>query len=68
MTRALSQELPSGIAAIPLNPGIIHTDMLDICFGEDARSFTPVESWVKKAVPFLLNLKLKDNGIPLTIS
>ena len=68
LTRALSQELPSGIAAIPLNPGIIHTDMLDICFGEDARSFTPVESWTKKAVPFLLNLKLKDNGIPLTIS
>ena len=68
LTRALSQELPSGIAAIPLNPGIIHTDMLDICFGEAAKSFTPVESWAKKAVPFLLNLKIKDNGIPLTIS
>ncbi len=52
LTRALSQELPSGIAAIPLNPGIIHTDMLDICFGEDAKSFTPIESWTKKAVPF----------------
>ena len=68
LTRALSQELPSGIAAIPLNPGIIHTDMLDICFGEDAKSFTPIESWKKKAVPFLLNLKVQDNGIPLTIS
>ena len=68
LTRALSQELPSGIAAIPLNPGIIHTDMLDICFGEDAKSFTPIECWTKKAVPFLLNLKVQDNGIPLTIS
>lgn len=68
LTRALSQELTSGIAAIPLNPGIIHTDMLDICFGEDAKSFTPIESWTKKAVPFLLNLKVQDNGIPLTIS
>ena len=68
LTRALSQELPSGIAAIPLNPGIIHTDMLDICFGEDAKPFTPIESWTKKAVPFLLNLKVQDNGIPLTIS
>lgn len=68
LTRALSQELPSGIAAIPLNPGIIHTDMLDICFGEDAKSFTPIESWTKKAIPFLLNLKVQDNGIPLTIS
>jgi Short-chain alcohol dehydrogenase of unknown specificity len=57
LTRALSQELPSGIAAIPLNPGIIHTDMLDICFGEDAKSFTPIESWTKKAVPFLIKFK-----------
>ena len=68
LTGALAQELPSGMAAIPLNPGVIHTDMLDICFGEEAKSYTPVESWVKKAVPFLLNLKPKDNGIPLTIS
>jgi len=68
LTRSLAQELPSGMAAIPLNPGIIHTDMLDICFGEDAKSFSSVESWVKIAVPFLLRLKPKDNGIPLTIS
>lgn len=31
LTRTLAQELPSGMAAIPLNPGVIHTDMLDIC-------------------------------------
>ncbi|MEH2351190.1 MAG: SDR family NAD(P)-dependent oxidoreductase, partial [Nostoc sp.] len=30
LTRSLAQELPSGMAAIPLNPGIIHTDMLSI--------------------------------------
>ncbi|MGD1805486.1 SDR family oxidoreductase [Dapis sp. BLCC M126] len=68
LTLALAQELPSGMAAIPLNPGIIHTDMLDICFGEEAKSFTSIESWVKKAVPFLLKLKSADNGVPLTIS
>src|SRR6266849_7099407 len=28
LTRALAQELPKGMAAIPLNPGIIDTDML----------------------------------------
>ena len=30
LTRSLAQELPEGMAAIPLNPGIIHTEMLDI--------------------------------------
>lgn len=67
LTRALAQELPAGMAAIPLNPGIIHTDMLDICFGEDAAAYTPVKDWVEKAVPFLLGLSPKDNGEPLTV-
>ncbi|WP_341526688.1 SDR family NAD(P)-dependent oxidoreductase [Nostoc sp. UHCC 0302] len=67
LTRSLAQELPRGMAAIPLNPGIIHTDMLDICFGEEAADYTPVFDWVLKAVPFILNLKSTDNGIPLTV-
>lgn len=67
LTRSLAQELPTGMAAIPLNPGIIHTDMLDICFGEEAASYTSIQSWVKKPVPFLLQLRPQDNGMPLTV-
>ncbi|AFZ45917.1 short-chain dehydrogenase/reductase SDR [Halothece sp. PCC 7418] len=67
LTRAIAQELPSGMAAIPLNPGIIHTEMLETCFGSSAASFTPVNAWVKKAVPFLLNIQPKQNGQPLTV-
>lgn len=67
LTQALAQELPSGMAAIPLNPGIINTDMLKICFGNEAEFYTPLETWVKKAVPFLLKLSPKDNGRYLTI-
>lgn len=67
LTRALAQELPSGMAAIPLNPGIIHTDMLEICYGNAAASYTKIQDWVQQAAPFLLNLKPKDNGIPLTV-
>ncbi|PSB37146.1 oxidoreductase [filamentous cyanobacterium Phorm 46] len=67
LTRSLAQELPRGMAAIPLNPGIIHTDMLDICFGEDAVNYTSVKAWVQKAVPLLLKLKPSDNGMPLTV-
>ncbi|QLE59609.1 SDR family oxidoreductase [Nostoc sp. TCL26-01] len=67
LTRSLAQELPAGMAAIPLNPGIIHTDMLSISFGEEAVNYTPVSEWVLNAVPFILGLKPTDNGIPLTV-
>jgi NAD(P)-dependent dehydrogenase (short-subunit alcohol dehydrogenase family) len=67
MTRSLAQELPNGMAAIPLSPGIIHTDMLEVCYGEDAANYTSIKDWVEKAVPFLLQLSPKDNGMPLTV-
>lgn len=67
LTRSLAQELPAKMAAVPLNPGIIHTDMLEICFGEEAADYTSVQNWVKKAVPFLLQLSAKDNGASLTV-
>jgi NAD(P)-dependent dehydrogenase (short-subunit alcohol dehydrogenase family) len=67
LTRSLAQELPEGMAAIPLNPGIIHTEMLEVCYGEDAASYTAIKDWVEKAVPFLLQLSPTDNGMPLTV-
>lgn len=67
LTRSLAQELPRGMAAIPLNPGIIHTDMLEICFPEDAADYTSVKAWVQKAVPFILKFKPSDNGVPMTV-
>jgi NAD(P)-dependent dehydrogenase (short-subunit alcohol dehydrogenase family) len=66
LTLALAQELPAGMAAIPLNPGIINTDMLQSCFGADAGQYPTPEKWAKKAVPFLLALGPKDNGQSLT--
>jgi NAD(P)-dependent dehydrogenase (short-subunit alcohol dehydrogenase family) len=67
LTRALAQELPPGMAAVPLSPGIIHTEMLEICYGDDAANFTAVNDWVVQAVPFLLSLTPKNNGQPLTV-
>ena len=67
LTRALADELPSGMAAVPLNPGIINTDMLRSCFGEDAASYSDPNEWAKRAVPFLLGLGPRDNGQPLTV-
>jgi len=66
LTQALAQELPEGLAAIPLNPGIIDTDMLRSCFGGAAAQYPSPEKWARKAVPFLLKLGPRDNGKPLT--
>lgn len=68
LTLALAQELPPGMAAVPLNPGIIDTDMLRQGFGEGAASYPKPDVWAKKAAPFLLALGAKDNGRPLTVS
>lgn len=67
LTQALAQELPSGMAAIPLNPGIINTEMLQSCFGGSADSYPSPEKWAKAAVPFLLKLGPRDNGKQLSV-
>ncbi|HEY7158400.1 MAG TPA: SDR family NAD(P)-dependent oxidoreductase [Gemmataceae bacterium] len=67
LTQALAQELPRGLAAIPLNPGIIDTDMLRSCFGDDAGHYPPADEWSKRAVPFLLQLGRRDNGKSLSV-
>ncbi len=68
LTQALAQELPPGMAAVPLNPGIIDTEMLRSCFGASASNYPAPQSWAKAAVPFLLKLGPADNGRPLTVS
>jgi NAD(P)-dependent dehydrogenase (short-subunit alcohol dehydrogenase family) len=67
LTLALAQELPHGMAAIPLNPGIIDTDMLRISFGSSARNYPSPEKWAEPAAPFLLQLGPKDNGKSLSV-
>ena len=67
LTRALAQDLPKGLAAVPLNPGIIDTDMLKVAFGDRSANFLGPAAWAKTAAPFLLDLGPKDNGRPLTV-
>jgi NAD(P)-dependent dehydrogenase (short-subunit alcohol dehydrogenase family) len=61
MTKALAKELPKGMAAVPLNPGVIDTDMLRT-FSESADSCPKPEEWATQAGPFILGLGPKDNG------
>ena len=68
MTQSLALELPEGLAAVPLNPGVINTDMLRSCFGPSAADFPSADEWATIAVPFLLQLSSKNNGQSLTVS
>lgn len=67
LTQSLAQELPSGMAAVPLNPGIINTEMLQSCFGDSAKGYPTAQQWAKSAVPFLMSLDARHNGQPLTV-
>jgi NAD(P)-dependent dehydrogenase (short-subunit alcohol dehydrogenase family) len=67
LTKALAQEIPGGMAAVPLNPGVIDTDMLRTCFSDGAGSYPKPDDWAKRAGPFLLKLGPKDNGKSLSV-
>jgi NAD(P)-dependent dehydrogenase (short-subunit alcohol dehydrogenase family) len=67
LTQSLAQELPGGMAAVALNPGVINTDMLRSCFGTGAKSYPSPDEWAARSVPFILSLGPKDNGRSLTV-
>ncbi len=66
LTRALAMELPTGLAAVALNPGIIDTEMLRSCFGNESAGYRGPVEWAETAVPFLVGLGSRDNGASLT--
>jgi NAD(P)-dependent dehydrogenase (short-subunit alcohol dehydrogenase family) len=67
MTQSLAEELPDGMAAVAVSPGMINTKMLKICVPETAHLAPTPEAWSKCAAPFLLELSAKDNGKSLQI-
>ena len=67
LTQAMAQELPRGMAAIPLNPGIINTEMLQTCWADGASRYPSPDRWSHKAAPFLLSLSARHNGQSLDV-
>ena len=67
LSKAMAQELPRGMACIPLNPGVINTDMLQSCFGSGASSYPNAMQWAEQAVPYILAISPGDNGKSLTV-
>lgn len=67
LTKALAAELPQGMAAIPLNPGVIDTDMLRQAWADGAGAYPKAEKWAKTAAPFILGLGPQHNGQSLSV-
>lgn len=67
LSQALAQELPAGMVSVPLNPGIINTEMLQSCFAESAGHYPTPDRWSRVAVPYILSITSKDNGKPLSV-
>lgn len=67
LTRAMAEDLPAGLAAVALNPGVINTDMLRKCWPQEAASYPSPEEWAATAGPFILKLGPKDNGKSLSV-
>lgn len=67
MTLALAEDLPPGIAAVAVNPGVINTAMLQSCFGPSADEAPTPGQWAVTAAPFFLNLSVSDNGASLSV-
>ena len=67
LTKGLAAELPAGMAAVPLNPGVIDTDMLRSCWADDAGNYPKAGKWAKFAAPFILKLGPKQNGESVSV-
>jgi NAD(P)-dependent dehydrogenase (short-subunit alcohol dehydrogenase family) len=68
LTKALAEELPDGMAAVPLNPGVIDTEMLRQSWAEGASGYPAPEKWAQTAAPFILKIGAKHNGQSLSVS
>ncbi|AWI10202.1 SDR family oxidoreductase [Ereboglobus luteus] len=67
LTRALAEELPAGMAAVSLNPGVIDTDMLRQSSGDGAASYQKPGDWAKRAATVILGFGPSDNGRPADV-
>ena len=57
----------AGMAAVPLNPGVIDTEMLRQCWSDEASAYPKADAWAKVAAPFILGLNAKHNGQSLSV-
>jgi len=67
LSKSVAMEIPESMAVVPLQPGVINTDMLKLRYGERASEHDDPETWAERAGPFLLELGPEENGESLRI-
>jgi NAD(P)-dependent dehydrogenase (short-subunit alcohol dehydrogenase family) len=67
LTAALAQELPAGMIAVSLSPGVVDTEMLRTVLPATAEQSIDPAAWARRAAAFLLALQAKDSGRALSI-
>jgi NAD(P)-dependent dehydrogenase (short-subunit alcohol dehydrogenase family) len=67
LSKALAQELPDGMACVPLSPGVINTEMLQSCSPDVAPNAPTPEEWSHSAAKFIMNISANDNGKSLSV-
>ncbi|MBI9073561.1 MAG: SDR family oxidoreductase [Melioribacteraceae bacterium] len=65
LTKALAQELPNNMAAIPFSPGMVNTDMLQSWWGKSADNQIDPDLWAIEACDKILGFSRSDNGMSL---
>jgi NAD(P)-dependent dehydrogenase (short-subunit alcohol dehydrogenase family) len=67
LSGSLAQELPAGMAAVAVSPGVVDTDMLRKCWDTSAGAYPKPAEWGERAADFFLDLGPGDNGASLRI-
>lgn len=67
LSSALAQDLPPSMVSVALNPGVIHTEMLESCFGAQAQQCIKPADWAQAAVNTILGITSRDNGESLSV-
>ena len=67
LTQSFAQELPAGMAAVALNPGVIDTDMLRVAWNDGAAAYPKAGKWAEVAAPFILKIGPQDNGRSISV-
>lgn len=67
LTGALAAELPPGLAAVAVSPGVVDTEMLRMSWPDEAARCPGPDQWAPAAAAALLALGPADNGRSLRI-
>lgn len=62
LSKSVASELPDPLTCVPLDPGVIHTAMLEKIFGKAASKQQSPQDWVEKAGPLILGIDRSMNG------